>query len=253
MERLAARAQRLVDLGCSRVVILEATGSFGDGRIHSATQVRTSALNRVASQVGFGADEALLGAPLLPVALRPTLAEWLERGASAAPEDPEAPQAAWGIPTRATHGAALRSCFVCYADCLRAHGITVHQLTGTAIDVIPTDSDVEVTWTDEGQTRTERVAAALLTTGHGTGRPRGPGGARVCGPYPLDLAVMSPGEDLLPSASQGIHAATRCRGNPKASVTTERFVPCLPRSTGERPETSPPQGDLVIDPSTDRS
>lgn len=98
MERLAARAQRLVDLGCSRVVILEATGSFGDGRIHSATQVRTSALNRVASQVGFGADEALLGAPLLPVALRPTLAEWLERGASAAPEDPEAPPGSVGHP-----------------------------------------------------------------------------------------------------------------------------------------------------------
>ena len=48
-------------------------------------------------------------------------------------------------------------------------------------------------------------------------------------------------------------AATRCSGRPAASVTTERLMPCLPRSTGERPETSPPQGDLVIDPSTDRS
>lgn len=30
-------------------------------------------------------------------------------------------------------------------------------------------------------------------------------------------------------------------------------MPCLPRSTGERPDTSPPQGDVVIDPSTDKS
>jgi len=31
-------------------------------------------------------------------------------------------------------------------------------------------------------------------------------------------------------------AATRATGMPRPSVTTERLVPCLPRSTGDRPE-----------------
>jgi hypothetical protein len=37
------------------------------------------------------------------------------------------------------------------------------------------------------------------------------------------------------------------------SQATDRLVPCLPRSTGLPSATSPPHGDLVIDPSTDRS
>src|SRR3954453_19869949 len=45
-------------------------------------------------------------------------------------------------------------------------------------------------------------------------------------------------------------AATRCSGMPCPSVATERFMPCLPRSTGERPATSPPHGALVMAPST---
>ena len=36
-------------------------------------------------------------------------------------------------------------------------------------------------------------------------------------------------------------------------LATERFMPCLPRSTGLRPATSPPQGALVMHPSTARS
>lgn len=48
-------------------------------------------------------------------------------------------------------------------------------------------------------------------------------------------------------------AETRPIGTPRASVATERFRPCLPRSTGERPALSPPQGALVMHPSTDSS
>jgi len=48
-------------------------------------------------------------------------------------------------------------------------------------------------------------------------------------------------------------AVTRCSGSPAPSVATDRFMPCLPRSTGLRPATSPPQGALVMHPSTARS
>jgi hypothetical protein len=37
-------------------------------------------------------------------------------------------------------------------------------------------------------------------------------------------------------------AATVRSGMPRASVTVKRLRPCLPRSTGLRPATSPPQG-----------
>lgn len=42
-------------------------------------------------------------------------------------------------------------------------------------------------------------------------------------------------------------------GMPQASEATERFSPCLPRSTGDRPAFSPPDGALVMQPSTEIS
>jgi hypothetical protein len=41
-------------------------------------------------------------------------------------------------------------------------------------------------------------------------------------------------------------------GIPRASVATERFSACLRRSTGLGPATCPPQGALVMQPSTAR-
>ena len=40
-------------------------------------------------------------------------------------------------------------------------------------------------------------------------------------------------------------------GMPQASEATGRFSPSLPRSTGERPALSPPDGALVMHPSTE--
>jgi hypothetical protein len=45
-------------------------------------------------------------------------------------------------------------------------------------------------------------------------------------------------------------AGTAASGMPPASVTTDRFSPCLRRSTGLGPATCPPQGALVMHPST---
>ena len=46
-------------------------------------------------------------------------------------------------------------------------------------------------------------------------------------------------------------AETRPSGTPSASVAVKRFSPCLRRSTGDGPALSPPQGTLVMHPSTD--
>jgi hypothetical protein len=39
-------------------------------------------------------------------------------------------------------------------------------------------------------------------------------------------------------------------GMPPPSTSSERFMPCLRRSTGDGPATSPPPGALVMQPST---
>src|SRR5512144_3218671 len=43
-------------------------------------------------------------------------------------------------------------------------------------------------------------------------------------------------------------ATTQPSGIPEPSVSSDRFVPCLPRSTGDFPATSPPQGALTMHP-----
>src|SRR3954454_13253456 len=45
-------------------------------------------------------------------------------------------------------------------------------------------------------------------------------------------------------------APTQPIGIPVASTSRERLVPCLPRSTGDLPAASPPQGALTMQPST---
>lgn len=45
-------------------------------------------------------------------------------------------------------------------------------------------------------------------------------------------------------------ATTVPSGIPAPSTSSDRFVTCLPRSTGDRPAASPPHGALVMHPST---
>lgn len=50
-----------------------------------------------------------------------------------------------------------------------------------------------------------------------------------------------------------VPAITQPRGIPARSTIGARLVPCLPRSTGDLPAASPPQGALTRQPSTLRS
>jgi hypothetical protein len=56
-----------------------------------------------------------------------------------------------------------------------------------------------------------------------------------------------------PSSRRWAGAGRLARGMPPAWTATERFSPCLRRSTGLGPATRPPQGALVMQPSTARS
>jgi hypothetical protein len=47
-----------------------------------------------------------------------------------------------------------------------------------------------------------------------------------------------------------VSEGTAPNGTPTASTMADRFMPCLPRSSGEPPAISPPPGALVRQPST---
>lgn len=195
LERLAARAAELTQVGVTRVAVFEATGSFGDGRIHHAGQVATSPLNRVASQIGFAADESIPGAPLLPEDQRRTLAQWAisrhdRLGHPRYALDPNA------IPTRALHGEALREAFNRYVAHLEAAGVVVDRIAGTVTAVdsgagAMDDGSLLVRYETGGRSLSYRASAVLLTTGHGTGVPDpiGSDAGRDAGPYPLFTSV----------------------------------------------------------------
>ena len=83
----------------------------------------------------------------------------------------------------------------------------------------------------------------------------------------LSQRTVAANEELAPYEIDGLEAihvqsGESCRlagaaiapsGMPCASTTVERLMPCLPRSTGLLPATSPPHGALVMQPSTARS
>ncbi len=184
LDRLAARVNQLTTVGIRLIVVFDAAGSFGDGRIHSADQVSTSRLNRVASQVGFAADESLIGAPLLPRELRPTLAEWSTEGPTADAKSVRAMQA----PTRSLHGYALRAAFRRHESHLQASGVDVECIHGTVTSVRPDQRGVSLLFLDSGRACHRRVRAVLLTTGHGVGRANETG-VLLSGPYPLRAGV----------------------------------------------------------------
>jgi hypothetical protein len=79
------------------------------------------------------------------------------------------------------------------------------------------------------------------------GGPGGPWAERVEGGKGLVQGGASSGESWRLAG-----AGTAVSGMSPASVASERFRPCLPRSTGLRPASWPPQGALVMHPSTAR-
>src|SRR3954469_10870416 len=109
VERLAALLARGKLRSTLKITIFERTGQFGSGATHSETQAATSYLNRVASQIAFGADESNVGAlHLLPRDLRPTFYEW-SRSHYRKTGDERFNLRPGDVPQRALHGVVLRN------------------------------------------------------------------------------------------------------------------------------------------------
>lgn len=183
LERLAAVLAGAAP-GCPcHIHVYERTGEFGAGATHSASQGATSYLNRVASQVGFAADESNAGARhLLPPASRPTLFEWCEEqfARTGAPQFLLAPGT---VPPRCLHGMALAQMFGQNVALLRAMaGVTVTLHADDVIDLAPdAEGRLQVCTCAGGA----GIGAdhVLLATGHG-GFPTC-GTAMIAPPYPL--------------------------------------------------------------------
>lgn len=184
LERLAALTHNNAMPRPLQIVVFEATGNFGDGYVHNANQTFTSQLNRVTSQVAFGADETITNIHLTPQHMRPTLAEWLTDKYSTTNEQRYA-LGPTEIPSRALHGEALRDMFSKYVERLNeVDGVEVALISERATNLtrlhtgrisIHTSTHKQPAWT---------VDRVLLTTGHGGGDPNG-----RLGPYPLRDSV----------------------------------------------------------------
>jgi len=169
LERLAALLPGL-DLSTGLTLsIFEKTGRFGAGATHSDAQVPTSYMNRVASQIGFAADESNRDAPrLLPRELRPTFVEWAEAKYQATGErrfhlHPVE------VPPRYLHGEALRERFDCYVSWLRAlPGVQVALHAMEVTDIAREDSG---TFRVHAGGRAFEATHVLLVTGHSNNHP----------------------------------------------------------------------------------
>ncbi len=212
IERLAALLSAEPPAGEVSITVFERTGDFGSGETHSDRQSPTSALNRVASQIAFAADESNPeAAALLPRALRPTFYEWasdeyLRSG------DPRLALRPEDVPARCLHGLALKDMFLRYVQTLRAvPGVSVH-LEAAEVTDMERDADsaeFRVHASAEGRRWTVSADQILLVTGHArrrlappstaTGAPAGPATAAryIAHPYPLhqrlDEAAVPPG------------------------------------------------------------
>ncbi|PIE08535.1 MAG: hypothetical protein CSA74_01775 [Rhodobacterales bacterium] len=155
-----------------QLLVLEASGNFGCGRVHHDQQTESSQLNRVASQIAFAADETVSNI-LLPSRLRPTMAEWASEKFTQTGNDRYQLEST-DIPSRALHGEALRDAFNTYVTALRdVPRVDVRLIAARADRLTPrVDGRVDLgagplLWT---------VNHVLLTTGHG---------AVDLAPYPL--------------------------------------------------------------------
>jgi len=141
LERLAATVSRLPAGLHLDLHVLDPTGEFGAGAVHSWSQPRSSYLNRIAGQVAFAADESVTDAgALLPRPLRPTLYEWCRaRFAETAEPDFDVAREEW--PKRYVHGLALRDAFASSVATLRRHpwiSVSLHPVEAVdAIDMGP--------------------------------------------------------------------------------------------------------------------
>jgi hypothetical protein len=144
LERLAALLVPPCDV---EVAVVERTGCFGAGAVHSDAQPATSVMNRVAGQIALGADETFLDW---------CTARGVAIGAREAPE-------------RRVHGRALRDAFDGCVERLRARdGVSVELLAGEAVDVEPASGGFLVRLERGDVLAADRV---LFATGHSWSLP----------------------------------------------------------------------------------
>jgi len=155
------------------IVIVDRTGRFGAGAVHSDEQPATSRMNRIAGQIAFAADESHTGRePLLPAGRRRHFVQWLaDRHADTGnPRYLLDPQQA---PARGLHGEALRDAFDGFVAELRDAGALVELVADDAVDLAeepapPGPAGYRLRCATSGDRLLDEV---LLATGHPTNRP----------------------------------------------------------------------------------
>jgi hypothetical protein len=198
--------------------VFDPTAEFGAGSVHSPSQPTTSPLNRIAGQIGFGADETNVRArTVLPPAARPDFITWCQdRYARTGDERFRLAPESW--PKRFLHGYALRDTFDRYVRILRdVPGVTVnlHAVEVTGLEI--RDGVVRLRASGQEEVWIE-VDHALLATGHTKNRilpgtqaeqlravaTSGCGFSYVHHPYPLQRTLEN-----IPS---GLDTVVGCRG-----------------------------------------
>jgi uncharacterized NAD(P)/FAD-binding protein YdhS len=136
--------------------VIEKSGKFGGGGIHSTSQPHYLLLNTVAGQItAFGDDDVEARSS----DLRKTLHSYLvKQGYIFDIND---------YPPRALHGEYLASAFDWTAENLPI-GATLHRHHAQAIDIIPASKDIQVVILDNGSTITAHEI--ILLTGHSKNR-----------------------------------------------------------------------------------
>ena len=137
LERLAASLPKIAGEGRVRVHIFERTGLFGDGQSHGDVQLHTSLLNRVAAQLGLGADESNVDARhLLATDQRITFLQWCHAKHAESGDERFVLGPERAVP-RYLHGMALRELLGHYIEILeKLSGVTVEQHAEEVVDLL---------------------------------------------------------------------------------------------------------------------
>lgn len=142
--------------GPVHIHVIEKSGKFGGGGIHSPAQPEYLLLNTIGSQItAFGDDDLEARAS----AARKTLHGYLvDQGISIGPND---------YPSRARHGRYLAAMFD-WIEANRPPGVTVHRHCREAVDIEPGEDGAQLIRFEDGS---EAAAhEVLLLTGHAKNR-----------------------------------------------------------------------------------
>ncbi len=178
MERLAAEFSANPPSIEIHIHVVEKTGHFGAGWVHSPSQPKSSMLNRIVGQVAFACDETNIKARnLLNADQRPDFAQWCQR------KYQQTGEAQFNLgrqdwPPRYLHGMALVDMFDQYCSILsEIPKVNVHLHHGEVLDVEQANnlnnklSNYQVTVAGEKKIAIN-VDHILFVTGHSNNKPR---------------------------------------------------------------------------------